>query len=261
MGRRPDINHFAVGLRHTRSGSHLREGRVIHDQRDGHRFRRDNGEPHISESGDRFDQPVVVTGSAVTAIPGTPFDNVLVATFTDPEGADPLSAYIANIDWGDGQSSAGTITYDSGTQIFSVYGSYTYPSPGNDTITVTIDHGNAAPGSATVVATVASGPTTTALGSSVARVVYGHAVTFTAAVAGSGVPTGTVTFYAGMVTSADQLGTATLRLVGDVDQATFTTDLRTAAAHMRSPPCTGATAHTTAARPASSTRPSLPRTL
>src|SRR4029077_10278252 len=41
-------------------------------------------------------------------------------------------------------TSAGTITFDSGTQVFTVSGSHTYAEEGNLTITVTIQH-DAAP--------------------------------------------------------------------------------------------------------------------
>ena len=92
------------------------------------------------------DQPVLVTGLAINASPNMPLASVPVATFIDPEGPDPLAAYGASIDWGDGKSSPGTIAFDSTTNLFTVYGSHTYIAPGIDSITITVDHGNAAPG-------------------------------------------------------------------------------------------------------------------
>src|SRR5262249_55631714 len=67
-----------------------------------------------------------------------------VATFTDPAGAETLSNYSATIAWGDANTSAGTITFDSGTQVFTVSGNHTYAEEGKLTITVTIHH-DAAP--------------------------------------------------------------------------------------------------------------------
>jgi len=61
----------------------------------------------------------------------------LTATFTDaasPSGT--LSDFSASIDWGDGTSTAGTITGAGGS--YSVSGSHTYASTGSFTITTTI---------------------------------------------------------------------------------------------------------------------------
>ena len=92
-----------------------------------------------------IDQPVIATGVPVSAVPGVSTGNVVVATFTDPEGADPLAAYGATINWGDNQTSAGTITYNSTTGVFSVSGAHTYAAPGSDSIAVTIQHGRRRP--------------------------------------------------------------------------------------------------------------------
>ena len=59
------------------------------------------------------DQPVVVTPVPVSAAVGVPTGNVLVATFTDPEGADPVSDYSASILVQDPVAATGTITYDA----------------------------------------------------------------------------------------------------------------------------------------------------
>jgi hypothetical protein len=50
--------------------------------------------------------------------------NVQVATFTHANGVEPASAFMATINWGDGTTSAGTITL-SGTT-YSVKGTHTY---------------------------------------------------------------------------------------------------------------------------------------
>src|SRR5262249_20091364 len=43
-------------------------------------------------------------GSSLTANEGTLLANQLLATFTDPGGADRLGSYAVSIDWGDGSS-------------------------------------------------------------------------------------------------------------------------------------------------------------
>jgi Ca2+-binding RTX toxin-like protein len=170
-----------------------------------------------------IDEPVVVTGVPVAATLDATTGNVVVATFTDPEGASPVNAYGASIAWGDGQNSTGLIGYNATTGIFSVSGSHTYTKVGSDTITVTVTHSPAPPGMATSIATVAPALTTTALTSSASSAVYGALVTFTATVTSPAGPTGKVSFYAGPVSASDLIGTGTLSLTGGKEQATFST--------------------------------------
>ncbi len=90
-----------------------------------------------------------------------------VATFTDPGGADVTNnvpnagEYAALINWGDGTTTAGTITFSSGT--FTVSGAHRYAEESDATqpntnpyqITVTLSHGTSTPVSAvTALATV-----------------------------------------------------------------------------------------------------------
>jgi hypothetical protein len=169
-------------------------------------------------------EPVVVTGVPVAATLDASTGNVLVATFTDPEGPSPVGDYGASIAWGDGSSpSSGTITYNSATEVFSVYGSHTYTAVGTDTITVSVSHQPAPTGVGTATATVAPAITTTTLSSSASSAVYGTTLTFTATVSSPAVPTGTVAFYAGPVNSSDQIGSGTLTVMNGKYQATFST--------------------------------------
>src|SRR5207245_1892380 len=64
-----------------------------------------------------------------------------VATFTDPGGPEPIGNYTATINWGDGSSSAGTISLGGST--FMVSGSHTYGEEGSYTTSVTIAHESA----------------------------------------------------------------------------------------------------------------------
>jgi hypothetical protein len=73
--------------------------------------------------------PAVVAkgGKSFSAVEGALSASQVVATFTDPAGAESTANYSATINWGDTSSSgADQITYDSGTDTFSVFGSHTY---------------------------------------------------------------------------------------------------------------------------------------
>ena len=97
----------------------------------------------------------VVEGDQLTPTPKTfggqpnqPINNVVVATFSDviPNAA---SDFTAAIDWGDGTSSAGTVTGSGGA--FTVSGSHTYLAAGDNTVLVTLEDDD--PGTATATAT------------------------------------------------------------------------------------------------------------
>ena len=164
------------------------------------------------------DQPVVVTPVPVSAAVGVPTGNVLLATFTDPEGADPVSDYSASILVQDPDAAAGTITYDSSTGVFSVFGDLTFGQAGSETITITISHLDAQPATIVTYATVGTATSTTVLAAP-SSVVYGQTATWTATVTGYETPTGTVSFYFGAVNPADLVGTANLFVAGGVDEA------------------------------------------
>jgi uncharacterized repeat protein (TIGR01451 family) len=74
--------------------------------------------------------------SGPTAVNGKKVNNQTVATFTHANGIDPASAFVATINWGDGTTSAGTISF-SGTT-YSVKGSHTFVSGGSHTISTTV---------------------------------------------------------------------------------------------------------------------------
>src|SRR5207253_662808 len=68
-------------------------------------------------------------GAGVTATEGTSTGPVTVATFTDASPGATAADFAGNsIAWGDGSSSAATVTLSSG--IFSVKGSHTYAEEG-----------------------------------------------------------------------------------------------------------------------------------
>ncbi len=93
-------------------------------------------------------------GVSINAVEGTTTGNQVLATFTDPGTPEAVSAYTANIAWGDGSTSAGTITLNAG--VFSVSGAHTYGKKGTFTISITIDHGSSPDRTVTSTATVAN---------------------------------------------------------------------------------------------------------
>jgi uncharacterized repeat protein (TIGR01451 family) len=86
---------------------------------------------------------ITVSGSVHTR--SHTLTNFQVATFTHASGVEPTSAFKATINWGDGTTSAGTITL-SGTT-YSVTGSHTYSSGSRHTITTTVTEVGTSPNS------------------------------------------------------------------------------------------------------------------
>ena len=98
------------------------------------------------------DQPVIVETAPITSTEGAAIGNATVATFTDPGGPENLADYSATIAWGDGQTSAGTITYSAG--VFSVLGNHTYSDEGSYTVSVAVTHDHLAPVTVTTQANI-----------------------------------------------------------------------------------------------------------
>ncbi len=79
--------------------------------------------------------PIIVSGSPLI-LSGKKNNNITTATFTHAGGVHPASYYVATINWGDGNTSSGTIT-QSGTT-YSVKGSHTYSGNGSHSVTTTV---------------------------------------------------------------------------------------------------------------------------
>jgi hypothetical protein len=78
-----------------------------------------------------------------------------VSVFTDPAGPEALADYSATINWGDNTTpSAGVISFNAGTGVFTVQGSHSYTRTGLYTITVTLHHDTAPDATATSTALV-----------------------------------------------------------------------------------------------------------
>ncbi len=89
------------------------------------------------------DAPLFGAGTHFLSAPGQTRHGIVVGSFTDTGGAEPVGNYSATIDWGDGTSSAGTIT-SLGGGTFSVSGDHVYGHPSMFSVTVTVtDEGGA----------------------------------------------------------------------------------------------------------------------
>jgi hypothetical protein len=128
------------------------------------------GAVNITES-----DSLTVTANNISANAGQALTNVQVATFTDTFTGNTASGFTASIDWGDGTTTLGTIS-GSGAS-FTVDGSHTYTTGGNDTLTVTVADND--PGTAT------------ATGTASASINLGGQMVFTSATEGTAVPSTT----------------------------------------------------------------------
>lgn len=95
-------------------------------------------------------------GATLSGTQGATLSAVSVAAFTRGDGSEPASDFSASIDWGDGQSSTGTVTESAGA--YRVVGTHAYASSGNFTIDTTVSaHGS----SASIEASAAIAPAAT----------------------------------------------------------------------------------------------------
>jgi hypothetical protein len=98
----------------------------------------------------------------ITATEGSLF-NGTVAMFTDPDPSRTTADFAAAINWGDGATTAGTVTTGAGGG-FAVTGSHVYTEAGTQSATVTIADVAGGMATATSTATVASPLTILSLG-------------------------------------------------------------------------------------------------
>jgi microcystin-dependent protein len=124
------------------------------------------------------DAPLTAQGGlAVNGVEGAAF-SATVATFTDADPNGTLAEFTATIAWGDGTSSAGTVSVDNG--VYSVAGTHTYAEQGSYTATATINDVGGATATASSTATVIDAPLTAQNGVAVSGV-EGTALTATVA--------------------------------------------------------------------------------
>lgn len=96
---------------------------------------------------------VAPTSATLAATEGKEVNGVL-ALINDPVTTEPASNFLATIDWGDGASTAGTVSGAAGN--YSVVGSHTYADEGMYTVMITAQEADAPSSSATMSTFVAS---------------------------------------------------------------------------------------------------------
>jgi hypothetical protein len=82
-----------------------------------------------------YDPSITATGTPVSAIEAATFSGQ-VATFTDPDASASAGEYAATIEWGDGTSTAGTVSGSGGS--FAVSGEHIYADEGSYEVKVAI---------------------------------------------------------------------------------------------------------------------------
>jgi hypothetical protein len=170
----------------------------------------------------------------VAAVAGQAFTNQTVATFTDSDPNATPADFTANIDWGDGSTSSGTITA-AGSGTFDVLGTHTYANAGTDNFGVQVNASGGgqatANGTATVSGAAAGGPQhlvtqpiTAAVGRPFTNLVVGtfadtdpgaNPADFSASIDwGDGITTASTTVTAAGPGTFDVLGTHTYNVAG-----------------------------------------------
>ena len=96
-----------------------------------------------------------MTTQPVTAMADQAASNVTVGSFTDTAVNVNPSEYPATINWGDGNSSSGTVV-TAGNGSYSVSGTHTYLAPGTYTFSVQVTDPDGNKGTATGTATVSA---------------------------------------------------------------------------------------------------------
>ena len=119
------------------------------------------------------DAPLTAQGKTIWGAAGISLTKA-VATFTDADPGGIASDYTATIAWGDGTTSAGTISGH-----FTVTGTHTYASTGTRTISVTITDAGGASATATGKANIGSLPIITSVSPASGTHAGGTTVTIT----------------------------------------------------------------------------------
>ena len=115
--------------------------------------------PHASANITSNTEPQLIQGQSWTLMPtvGETTGTQGIVTFSDSVHL-PASDYSAEIDWGDGTSSAGTISSDPIRWTFMVSGNHVYTQTGIDHILVTIFRNGASAGTLSAAAAVSNQP-------------------------------------------------------------------------------------------------------
>jgi hypothetical protein len=117
-------------------------------------------------------------GNTITFTPNTPLTNVTVATFSDSNSVNTAGDFTAQIDWGDGTTTTGTVQGSAGS--FSIVGSHTYTAAGEFPISVAFadDAPDAASGFVTGAAVSGFGGNVTLNSATEGTAINGEVATF-----------------------------------------------------------------------------------
>jgi len=100
----------------------------------------------ITTTANVIDPSVVPSGAySITVDEGTPVTGQTVAAFTNPGGPETLADYVVTINWGDGQTTPGTLAYNSVSKLFTVTGSHLYNDNGVYSAVTTVEHDASTP--------------------------------------------------------------------------------------------------------------------
>jgi hypothetical protein len=108
------------------------------------------------------DPALAPTSVLLAASQGVEFSGT-VARFTDPDTLATAGDFTASIAWGDGGTSAGTVSSASGGG-FQITGAHTYTTAGAATVTVKVSFGSDSPATITSFAQITAAQTTTGTG-------------------------------------------------------------------------------------------------
>ncbi len=169
----------------------------------------------VAEDAIHVSAPITVTGKSVS--------NKAVATFLHATGVEPISAFVATINWGDNSTSQGSITLSGAT--YTVKGSHTYAKNGTYTVTTTVVESGGSGNSAMLASastattsaasnsTSAGGSATTSGGASAAASVRDILLANAAGASG----TGSADWLAALSNKADGAGTQPVADTGSLD--------------------------------------------
>jgi hypothetical protein len=147
-----------------------------------------------------------VQGASLTGTEGLSTGTVLVASFTDPAGSEPLSEYTASINWADGTASTTGTVVDLGGGHFQVTGTHTYTDERTYSIAVTLQHNSLPAVIASGTAVIADAPLT----ASSSNLALSQGIPFTGQVATfiDGNPFGNVSDFTATVSWGDGTSSA-----------------------------------------------------
>lgn len=114
------------------------------------------------------DAALTATGSSFSTYVNGTF-NGTVATFSDANLNAPLGDFTASINWGDGNTSTGTIS-SLGGGMFQVSGTHLYGTVGHDTVTIQVNDIGGSTANATATATVNDSPISMTPGTAISTI-------------------------------------------------------------------------------------------